>query len=170
MRFNPSMRPNKKPKRVPKRDSLRSKAQMDIVAESKIAELPLALVCAQPRPKRQNPNFVNAGKPHRFKKGASANPLGRPKGTSMSNVLKTYLDQAVIEVPHLLRLANKYGILVEGLLVKDMLAQIMIARSMSGDTMLVKEILDRTEGKVTEKHQHEISPKLYDQSAPIEEV
>lgn len=70
--------------------------------------------------------------PHNFKKGQSANPAGRPKGSSVTDRIRKILDD------------NNGN-------AADALAKAIIKAALKGDFRFAKEILDRVEGKVTDK-------------------
>jgi len=67
-----------------------------------------------------------------FKPGQSGNPKGRPKGSGITDRLKKLLEK-------------------EDGKIADALAQSIISAALRGDYRFVKEILDRVEGKVTDK-------------------
>jgi hypothetical protein len=67
-----------------------------------------------------------------FKPGQSGNPRGRPKGSGVTDRLKRIL-------------AEDDG------KVSEALAKSMLQAALRGDHRFVKEILDRVEGKVTDK-------------------
>ncbi len=80
---------------------------------------------------------VGPGKPpreHQFKKGRSGNPGGRPKGTSVTAELRRLLDEA-----H------------NGKAIATLLAERMVRDALAGKAGAAKELLDRAEGKVTER-------------------
>ncbi len=68
--------------------------------------------------------------PHRFQKGQSGNPGGRPKGTSISAKLR-----ALLEKDH------------NGKEIGDILAERLVKEGLQGKLAHIKEILDRTEGR-----------------------
>jgi len=72
-----------------------------------------------------------------FKPGQSGNPKGRPKGSGITDKLKALLDSEVI-------------LKGEKLTMADAIAQVIINKALKADHKFVREILDRTEGKVTD--------------------
>lgn len=75
-----------------------------------------------------------------FKPGNHASP-GRPKGRSVSAVLREMLESGTF----------RGKALSEGRTIADMFAEVMVAAALRGDVRFVKEVLDRAEGKPTEK-------------------
>jgi hypothetical protein len=65
-----------------------------------------------------------------FRPGRSGNPAGRPKGQSLTALLRAELDK------------NDNA---------QALAEMIVARALSGDIHFCKLILDRTEGKVPDR-------------------
>lgn len=83
----------------------------------------------------------------RFIPGVSGNPGGKPQGIKhVSTVLREMLDQLVegMDITHREALAKK----------------IYRMSLIEGNTQMIKEIMDRTEGKVTEIIKSEISGTL----------
>src|SRR5207253_1594274 len=77
---------------------------------------------------------------HAFKPGQSGNPGGRPKGRTVSAILLEVLG----------RDAGKGN----GRTVADVLAEVIVKEALGGDFRFAKEVLERTEGKVTDKVEH----------------
>lgn len=75
---------------------------------------------------------------HQFKPGQSGNPKGRPKGSGVTDKLRALLDEEV-------------DLKGSKLTMKEALAKVIINKAMKGDHKFVKEVLDRTEGKATER-------------------
>src|SRR4051812_31183344 len=74
-------------------------------------------------------------KPHRWKKGESGNPGGRPKGRSVGAALRELAD-----TEH------------NGRALVDLLAERMMREALAGKFPFAKEVLERLDGKVTETH------------------
>ncbi len=72
--------------------------------------------------------------PHRFQKGKSGNPAGRPKGKSVTAALR-----AVAEQEH------------NGKPIIELLAERIIKEALSGKFTFAKEVIDRLDGKVPDK-------------------
>lgn len=71
---------------------------------------------------------------HQFKPGQSGNPKGRPKGTSLTARLRKALDKNDGELA-------------------ELLIKVAIREAGKGKFSFFKEIMDRTDGKVAEKHE-----------------
>jgi hypothetical protein len=67
-----------------------------------------------------------------WEKGQSGNPKGRPKGRGVTDRLKELLNE-------------------DDGKISDALAKSIIKAALKGDYRFVREILDRVEGKVTDK-------------------
>lgn len=80
---------------------------------------------------------------HRWKPGQSGNPKGRPKGRSITAVLRDMLDDDAVDTQ-----GKKQK-------VKRAVAGALLRRALGGDVKAIREVLDRTEGRV--KEQHEVS-------------
>ncbi len=87
-------------------------------------------VISQPDPPQAAKKGRGPGRP--FKPGQSGNPGGRPKGTSVTAVLRELLDQAG----------------------PDSVAAPLLELAQGGDIQAIKVLLDRTEGKVKEQLEH----------------
>lgn len=84
---------------------------------------------------KQHANLV------RFKPGQSGNPGGRPKGRSLTAILRQALDGKELcgqEVPN-------------GWTVGDLLINAMLKYAVKGDASLIKEAFNRTDGKIPDK-------------------
>ncbi len=93
---------------------------------------------------------LDKGKPFRFKKGQVANPTGRPKGKSLTNILKKLLnDQYTIPDPNSLEAVDENGnpvtVVAKG---SELINLKLIAKAMDGNTKAIDMIYDRIEGKV----------------------
>jgi Family of unknown function (DUF5681) len=87
---------------------------------------------------------VGPGRPpreHQFKPGQSGNPGGRPKGSGVTGALRALLEQA-----H------------NGKAIQDLLAERWLKEALSGKPVHLQMLLERTEGKITEKHQVKTEP------------
>lgn len=85
-------------------------------------------------PKSNNPHFVEDGKPHRFKKGQSGNPSGRPKSKTLSDAYKNKLEERVPNDP-------------EGRTWAELIAEAQVRDAVRGNVQAAREIADRTEGR-----------------------
>jgi hypothetical protein len=85
-------------------------------------------------PKSNNSHFVEAGKPHRFKKGQSGNPSGRPKSKTLSDAYKSKLEELIPNDP-------------EGRTWAEIIAEAQIRDAVRGNVQAAREIADRTEGR-----------------------
>ncbi len=72
--------------------------------------------------------------PHRFQKGKSGNPAGRPKGRSVTAVLRSLVEQQ-----H------------NGKAIVELLAERILKEALSGKFTFAKEVIDRLDGKVPDK-------------------
>ena len=88
-------------------------------------------------PKGKHPNSLANLAGHEWKPGESGNPTGRPKGKSITGKLRRLLEAAAEEG-------------AEGDLA-DAIAAVIVAKAVSGNFRFVKEVLDRTEGKVPDR-------------------
>jgi hypothetical protein len=82
----------------------------------------------------KNREMVGYGRPPRatrFRPGRSGNPAGRPKGQSITALLCAAIQAEV-----------------DGRTAAERIAEVMVGRALKGDIRFVREILDRTEGKV----------------------
>lgn len=75
---------------------------------------------------------------HQYKPGESGNLKGRPKGSGVTDRLRALLDEEV-------DLGGKKMTMAEAL------AKVVVKKALKGDHKFVKELLDRTEGKVSDK-------------------
>ena len=92
-------------------------------------------------------NIKNIEK-HKYKKGQSGNPNGRPKGKkSLSTLLKKYL-KARIDFRNPIK-QNKE----DKKAISDIIAMRLLFKAINGDIVAIKEIMDRTEGKVLDKRE-----------------
>lgn len=76
--------------------------------------------------------------PYRFRPGQSGNPGGRPKGRSLTAILRAKLDDDTLMGRPL----------PEGMTVGDFLIEAMLMHAVKGDASLIKETLARVDGKV----------------------
>jgi|ERR1700683_1188294 hypothetical protein len=84
--------------------------------------------------KSDNSHFVEAGKPHRFKKGHSGNPSGRPKSKTLSDAYKHKLEESVPSDPERRTWA-------------ELIAEAQVRDAVRGNVQAAREIADRTEGR-----------------------
>jgi Family of unknown function (DUF5681) len=84
--------------------------------------------------KSNNPHIAEAGKPYRWKKGMSGNPLGRPKSKTLSDAYRNKLEEPVPNDPEKRTWA-------------ELIAEAQVRDAVRGNVQAAKEIADRTEGK-----------------------
>jgi hypothetical protein len=95
-------------------------------------------------------------KPHNFQPGQSGNPGGRPKGRSLTAIIREVLDSNTI----------KGKPLPEGRTVADVLAEVFVAEALKGKFPFAKEVIDRADGKVVDKVEIEDNRKAYVTESP----
>jgi hypothetical protein len=84
-----------------------------------------------PEPKRSPAEHL---KDHRFQKGKSGNPAGRPKGRTVTTALRE-----LSQTEH------------NGKVLVDLVAERIMKEALQGKHAFVKELLERLEGKVPDK-------------------
>jgi len=89
----------------------------------------------KPPKKRAGHNGTIPPESGRFVKGKSGNPNGRPKGTSLTTIIKRVLAEA----------DRKYGTKADALIA---MAE---KRARKGDFRFFKELIDRNDGKVPDR-------------------
>lgn len=90
----------------------------------------------------------NSGPPVRgrpFPPGQSGNPGGRPKGRSITDRLRALLDHTELSGTVLPRP------------IGDLLAETIVKHALKGHVALIRELLERTEGKVMQRLTAEVS-------------
>jgi hypothetical protein len=95
---------------------------------------------ARSKPQRAGKNGNVPPAEHRWKKGVSGNPGGRPKGSGVTGALRTLLEQ-----------------IHNGKPLKEVLAERWLKDALSGKPAHLQMLLDRTEGKVRDEHDVNIS-------------
>ena len=103
-------------------------------------------------------NIENIEK-HKFKKGESGNPAGRPVGSrNRSTVVKSWLETPM-------RAKNPITKKEEELEVQDVMTLALISKAFKGDTNAYKELMDSGHGKL-ENH-NDITTKGESINIPI---
>lgn len=85
---------------------------------------------------RENVGYANPPKSKRFKPGNNANPKGRPKGTSLTAIIRRVLAEK-----------DPKGKGTKA----DRLIAMAEARARKGDFRFFKELIDRNDGKVPDR-------------------
>jgi hypothetical protein len=85
----------------------------------------------------ENPVVKQKGNkgPHRWAKGESGNPRGRPKEKTLTEIIRAKLAE----------------IGTDGLSRNDALAQVFVSSALAGDFKFAKEVLERIDGKVPDR-------------------
>ena len=81
-----------------------------------------------------NPEFLA----NQWKPGQSGNPKGRPKSATISEEIRAALEEFI-----------KHG--GQNLSTREAIAQVIIKQALAGRYTFVKEIMDRTEGRLPKK-------------------
>lgn len=103
--------------------------------------------------------FLEASKPYRWKPGhAPVNQKHLPKLKTLTVILRTQLEEPAICNPSAKQAAEQQGLDPEHSTCGSVLAAVMIATAINGDTDVMKEILNRVDGKVVEAVQLNIGP------------
>jgi hypothetical protein len=84
--------------------------------------------------KSNNPNIAEDGKSHRWTKGQSGNPSGRPKSKMLSDAYRSKLEEPVPNDP-------------EGRTWAELIAEAQVRDAVRGNVQAAREIADRTEGR-----------------------
>lgn len=82
---------------------------------------------------------------NQFKPGHSGNPNGRPKGKSLSTILRKLLEGSV---------KIKEGDTERSVTRNEQIALALLEKASKGDVNAIKEIFDRTEGKSPQSIDH----------------
>lgn len=81
-----------------------------------------------------NPNIAEDGRSHRWKKGQSGNPSGRPKSKMLSDAYRSKIEEPVPNDP-------------EGRTWAELIAEAQVRDAVRGNVQAAREIADRTEGR-----------------------
>jgi hypothetical protein len=92
--------------------------------------------------KSNNPNIAEDGRSHRWKKGQSGNPSGRPKSKTISNAYRHKLEEEVPNDPERRTWA-------------ELIAEAQVRDAVRGNVQAAREIADRTEGKARQSIEFE---------------
>jgi hypothetical protein len=92
--------------------------------------------------KSNNPNIAEDGKSHRWKKGQSGNPSGRPKCKTLSNAYRNKLEEGVPNDPEWRTWA-------------ELIAEAQVRDAVRGNVQAAREIADRTEGRARQSIEFE---------------
>ena len=82
---------------------------------------------------------------HKFGKGQSGNPNGRPKGRrNRSTLVREWLEVAQ-------KVKNPISGVIEELEQQDLIVLALIKKARSGDVQAAKELMDSAHGKITDR-------------------
>jgi len=105
------------------------------------------------------PAFVEANKPYRWKPGVSANPAGRPPQLkTLAVILRNVLEEPASCIPSAAAIAAQHGLDAAHSSVGSVLAAAMVVQALNGDVDIIREILNRVDGKVVESVQLNLGP------------
>lgn len=109
-----------------------------------------------PKTPPSNPvkDVPEAMKKYQWKKGQSGNPNGRPKGRSMRSRFLDLLAKGVVDVPFAEEIVKKMKLPISAeefakLDIGDALALMGLWQGMKGRSPFYKEIIERSDGRVT---------------------
>lgn len=94
---------------------------------------------------------------HKFQKGQSGNPAGRPRGSrNRSTIMRELLEMAAIESVA----DNQKTIMGDNFkpdTVVEQLVAVLVMKALNGDVAACKELMDSAYGKVTDKVENQHS-------------
>ena len=110
-------------------------------------------------PEGKKKALTNLSKP--WHKGVSGNAKGRPKGSSMSAIMTIMCESHPSHMPAVMKIAKDRGIKITAKsTVGEILNEVIMQGAMAGDPRKLEMLLERVEGKVTQKIKQNMTGEL----------
>lgn len=77
----------------------------------------------------------------------SPNPKGRPKGETLSSILRKMIDEPAARVEKIARVAVALGLEPQATTIGSVIALRLLTEGVQGNAPAIRELLDRLEGK-----------------------
>jgi hypothetical protein len=97
-----------------------------------------------------NQEKIKPKRSHRFQKGVSGNPAGRPKNPTLSEKLRARMKALAADVPWAADFLEKLD-LANTATLEDLFIDATLIAALRGDTVAFREIWERYDGKVPQQ-------------------